>query len=417
MDTFVVDYTKIDEKSRRTVAAIESKPHVRYIRYLMTKRYSPISIKRELFRLGLSAPHEPNLIAYYLCVIDPVVKQMGLGQLYADYKNKLLKKGKRGEFSKDILNYRLHLGDKLDDQVKFLRFAVCLEVDDVWSKEIYRFYGTATSIPLDENGNKIIDISSPNKNAEKILINPKRYLIDKMILENVPDSRIAKYCRETLKIVLNDYDVHAYKQTFFNLKVQTIEERIKALEVEKNSLNALLSDINNSDYELDLGERMLIEKQTEQRITELDDNIKTLNMMYSEFAFSKALGDQHDFKKIFEDIVVRGYQRFVQLDGYKDRDVVDPLTKVAKMMAFAHDKVETITSTNGANGGNTDRHSAQELMELYKKRTDEILEEEAERANRELAKIGGQPVNRTINANDIAGIEELGVSFEVNQEE
>ena len=66
-----IDYQKLDPKIRKTVEIIENKPHVRWIRYLLTKRYSPIEIKRELQRLGLSAPHEKPLVVYYLTVIDP----------------------------------------------------------------------------------------------------------------------------------------------------------------------------------------------------------------------------------------------------------------------------------------------------------------------------------------------------------
>ena len=414
METLVVDCSKLEEKYRKTITAIESKPHIRYIRYLMSKRYSPISIKRELFRLGLSAPHEPNLIIYYMYVMDPIIKKFGLGSLYADYKNKLLSKSKRGEFAKDLLNFRIHLGDSPDDQVKFLKLVTYFEIDEIWSKEVYRFYGTAAKIPLDENGNKIMDVSTPNKNAEKILIHPKRYLIDKMILENIPDSRICKYCRETLKVTMNDYDIYAYKQVFFNLKVNTIEDRIKSLEIERNSLESLLKDLSNDDCGLELGEKMLIERQTEQRVSELSDNIKTLNMMFSEFAFKSALTEQQDFRKLFEDIVLRGYTRFVQLDGYKDRDVVDPLVKVAKMMSFAHDKAETIAA---AGSSNVDKHSQGELMELYKKRTDELLQEEVDRANKALEVAGIQPIDNHIDMSSILGIEELGISFEVDKQD
>ena len=420
-----IDYDKIDPRFKRTVESIESKPHVRYIRYLLSKRYSPVVVKKELQRLGLSAPHEPQLTAYYLSVIDPIMKIQNVSPLYADYKSKLLKTHKRGrgEFAKDILNYRINICDDLDLQVKFCKMIRALDIDDLWISEIYKFHGSAGNLPIDETGTRILEASSTYRNVDKVLLSPKRYLIDKLILENVPDTRITKYCRENLKININDYDIASYKRAFFNIKTQSIEERIKSLEVEKNSLESLLKDINElEEYsDLEIGEKMLIIKQTEQRLSETSENIKTMNMMYSDFAFKVATSDQRDFEKMFSDVTLRAYARFTQLDGYKDRDVVDPLFKTAKMMSFAHDKVEAIKLVNGSTSGNVvngDRHSQSVLMDLYKKRLDEVAQEQIERANKELTENadGEYPgISLDIDPNEIAGIEELGLSIEMEE--
>jgi hypothetical protein len=415
-----INYDKMDSKIINAVKAIEAKPHVRYIRYLMTKRYSPICIKQELFRLGLSAPHEPNLIAYYLAVIDPVVKQFGLSQLYADYKNKLLRKNKRGDFAKEILNYRLNLGDDLDGQVKFCKFIKAVEVDEIWLTEIYKFYGTADRMPVDENGQRILDAMSPRKTLEKILTFDKRYIIDKMILENVPDSRISKYCRENLKLVVNDYDIAGYKRIFFNVKTLSIEERIKSLEIERNSLSQLLDDFDSLDYysDMDIGEKTLIRRQTEQRIIELDDNIKSLNMLYSDFAFKQATQDSNDFESMFTNVVCSLYNRFKSLDQFKDRDVVDPIFKVAKMMVFTHDKVEQIKAVSGpGKTGPGDQHSQNVLMELYKQRSDEIMAEQIKKTNEALKEAGIEPLDPSIDPNEIMGIEELGINLDLSKDD
>lgn len=417
---FEIDYDSIDPRFKNTVKTIESKPHVRYIRYLLTKRYSPTVIKKELYRLGLSAPHEPNLTAYYLCIMDPLTKAFGVSPLYADYKNKLLRSdNSRGDFSKDILNYRLHIDNDLDTQVKFCKFIKFIEVGDLWLNEIYKYHGTAANLPVDENGERILDSTTTFKVIDKILLHPKRYLIDKMILENVPDARIADYFKTKLNAKINRYDIACYKRSFFNIKTQSVEERIEALEVEKTSLEQLLQDIDSlEEYsEMDLGERLLIKKQSETRIEELSDNIKTLNAMYSEFAFHSATENQNDFLSMFSDVVVRGYNRFKQLDNYKDRDVVDPLVKTAKMMAFAHDKVESIRSTgDGKNSGVTDTHSQGVLMELYKQRMEDIANEQIKRANQELSDMGAGDLDPCINPDEIGGIEELGTNINVKDD-
>lgn len=416
----IIDYDKIDAKYRNTVKNIESKPHVRYIRYLLSKRWSPTAIRTELQRLGLSSPHEPAITAYYLCVMDPVAKKLGLAYLYADYKNRLLKtNNKSGSFAKEILNYRLHLGNDLDGQVKLCKYMVALDIEELWMREVYKFHGTASSLPVDENGNRILSTTTSYKRSiDTILLSEKRYLIDKFILENVPNTRIAEYCREKLKLNIRDYDIEVYKRIFFNIQTQSIEEKIEALEREKNNLDTLLDDINNGigDFEdMSIGEKSTLMKQTEQRLEDLSDNIKTLNMMYSDFAFKVAEANHNDFEQMFADVVTRAYKRFSQLDNYKDRDVVDPLFKTARMMSFAHDKVESIRLTSKSGGAtNSDRHSQGVIMELYKKRIDEINNEQKSDA---AIRIGDNESFGDVSADDIEGIDELGISFETKDED
>lgn len=410
-----INYECIDDKFKKTIKSIEDKPHVLYIRYLLSKRYSPIVIRKELQKLGLSAPHEPNLVAYYMIVLDPVIKALGVGKLYADYKNKLLRKNKRGDFAKNILNYRIDLGQDLDMQVNFNKFVKEIDISELWLNEIYKFHGRATNMPVDENGKRILQTTSALKTADKILLSPKRYIIDKLILENVPDARIAAYCKENIKLQINDYDVICYKKVFFNVRTNSVEDRIHALECEKNSLETLLSDIDESSEYADIamGEKVSLKRQTQQRLDELNDNIKTLNMMYSEFAFKSATQDQCDFETMFTDIVCRAYNRFTQLDNYKDRDIIDPLFKTAKIMSFAHDKVESIKLSNTSNTINGDRHSNAVIMELYGQRVDEIAKEQLELSQKAL---NDPNLTSNIKPDEIDGLEELSSLFSDDEE-
>lgn len=406
-----INYDNIDPKVRRTVEAIESKPHVKYIRYLLTKRFSPSSIKKELRKMGLSSSHEQHLVAYYLTIIDPVIKHCGLSYLYADYKSKLMSKVKTNGYTKDVMNYRLHLDGDLDGQVKFSKFIKVLELEDLWIGEIYRYHGSAAAMPTDEQGNRILNSTTSYRNHDKILLSDKRYLIDKLILENVPDNRIAKMCKEQLKLGVNDYDIASYKRVFFNVKTQSIEDKIKSIEGEKNSLELLLKDLNNDSMEfsdLTMGDKTTLVMRTEQRIKELDDNIKTLNSMYSEFACKVAQYNKDDFEGMFADIAISAYVRYKQLDAYTDRDVVDPLIKVVKMMGYAHDKMTEIKLTGGGNKSG-DIHSKAVTMDLYKQRLEEVNDEVKKRAAVEL---GDDSFGVDISADDIDGIEELGLSFD-----
>lgn len=414
-----IDFETLDPKYRKTIENIESKPHVKYIRYLLTKMYSPIVIKKELQRLGLSAPHEKPLTIYYLAVIDPIIKHFGLSAIYADYKNRLIRgNSKRGEYSKNILNYRLTLSEDLDGQVKFCKMINFLEIDEMWCYEIVRFHGSAVNLPVDENGQRILKTTTStrgDKSIEKILTFEKRYLIDRFLLENVPFERISKYCRENLKLNVYDTDIKLYRSMFFNIQTQTIEEKIRSLEAEKNSLTTLLSDIDNSvgEYaDISMGEKITLMDQTNKRIEELADNIKGLNMLYTDAAVRVAEANERSFEDMFADVVGRAYKRFTQLDGYKDRDVVDPLFKTARMMSFAHDKVESIKAISGKGSGNADKHSQSVLLQLYSQRIDEIIDEQKQRVSNET----GDETYGNVSFDDIDGIDELGISFDEDNE-
>lgn len=408
-----LDLKNIDSKYKKTIENVENKPHVKYIRYLLSKRYSPIVIKKELQKLGLSAPHEKTLTVYYLTILDPVIKYFGLSSLYAEYKNRLLRaNSKRGEYSKNILNYRMHLGEDLDSQVKFCKMICELEIDPMWCNEIYRFHGSAANLPVDELGNRLLSTTTSTRgegSVERVLLFSKRYLIDKLLLENVPIDRIATYCRENLKFNVYGKDIKLYKTMFFNIQTQTLEEKIKSLDYEKNSLNLLLQDIDRGAgefEELSIGEKISLIDQTNKRIEALDDNIKGLNMFYTEAAVNIAKINEESFEDMFADVVGRTYKRFAQLDQNKDRDVVEPLFKCARIMSLAHDKVETIKALNGGGAGIGDKHSQSVVLELYSKRVDEIADEEIKR----VAELTGDINYGKVCIDDIDGIDELSIN-------
>lgn len=418
-DVKLVDYSKIDSRVVGAIKAIEDKPHVRFIRYLLIKRFSPRVIKQELFSLGLSAPHEPNLVRYYLTVIDPMIKKLGLSPLYADYKNKILSsEGKQSTprgFSKDILNYRLHIGDNPDLQVAFCYLIKVLDIDILWSDEIFKFHGSLERMPTDRTGKRIIDPKTVKRLPDKIVGCPQRKIIDKLILENVPDSRIARYCKENLRIPVYEYDVHMYKKIFFNVKHREIDEKIDALEVEKESLKNFLYDLDNTAIykDIEMGEKNLLRKQAQERMSELDENIQTLSVMFNDLTAKVAQNDLSDCESIFTDILARGYNRFVSLDQYSDRDVVDCLVKSFKIVASAHDKLEAIKMSKSAG----DKHVNMNIMELQRRRLEEIDKEERERANKALEQAGLLPNEDSINPDEIGGIDELSVVIDMDDSE
>lgn len=408
------------DKIKTCVTGIEMKPHVKYIRYLLTKRYLPRHIRTELQRLALSSPHEANTTTYYLAVVDPLIKKYKLQSIYNDYKSRMMQTS-NGRYTKNVLNFAVDICGQEDKdlEVRFLKFIKELEVDTLWLREVYIHYGSSASIPKDENGNTIIKTTSARKDVEKILCHPKRYVIDKLVLEGMSTDKIVDHCKNRHNIQLSKHDVAFYKKTVFSFRTNTIEDKIKALEKEKECLEEVIKNIKDiDDNEMSQGDRINIISQSEKRIEELGTNIRDLNKYYTDYAYQAAVDNKNDIMAAFQDIFARAYVRYCELDKYKDRDVVDPMYKVARIIATVHDKVVAINENNGY--GATERHSQGVMMDLYKRRTEEINAEERVRANRELEQIskemdiaGVEPITENVSVDDIAGIEELGVSFDV----
>lgn len=414
-----INYEGMSEKVRKTVRIMESKPHIKYIRYLLTKRFSPIQIKRELQRLGLSAPHEEPMIVYYLAVIDPIVKKNGLSSTYSSYKGKLLnKKNPRGAYAMDILKYKLEFADNIDGQIKFCKFLNELEIEEVWISELIKMYGRAENIPVDENGERIIKGGLYKRSITKLLTHPKRYLIDKMILEKVPTKRIVEYINKNFEgMKLFDYDIKYYKAIFFNMKSYDIEDKIKLITAERNNLQLSLDAIE-SDEEMTLGDKTSLIQKTQARIEELDDNVKLLNSLYSETTMKSIEFERDNLEEMFLDIVTSSYSRFKHLDQFKDRDVVDPLMKTVKIMGYAYDKANEAKHVNNGNISVAgDVHSQAEMMNLYRKRADELYQEEKEKLELQEANAYGEENLSSGGIDDIMGVEELNILVDMEDDD
>jgi hypothetical protein len=246
-----------------------------------------------------------------------------------EYKSRLLKTdNKQYSFSKSLLNYKLEFKHDEVTQEHFCEFLTELDVDSIWLNEIMRCYGSAAKVPLGQDGKRIIKTSSYKKQVDTILLSPQRYQVDQMILEGLPEKRIAKYCREKLKIKVQNHDISLYKKIFFNLRTSDIEDKLKIVELEMNTLKSYLSVLDSgTDCPAELGEKIFLKEKTEKRIGELNNSIKTLNMLYSQSAFGQARSENKDFETMFSNVIAKSYERFNHLDQYKDRDVVKDVVR------------------------------------------------------------------------------------------
>lgn len=412
-----IDYSKIDSRIENLVRNMESKPHIRYIRYLLSKKYSPAYIKQELSKAGFSAPHEEQLTKYYLAVMDPVIKQLKLTKVYAEYKKKLtMKNNKRapGTFMKDILNYKLVFSEEVDLQPSFHKFIRYFEIDDLWKKEILKYHGKVDNLPVDEKGTRILKGDYRDLNYEKVLLCGKRHLIDKLLLEHVPDVRISDYLQKNAGIRnISPSDIRAYRQVFFNIRMVNTEEIIHTLECERDSLKQFLKDVesNSCADDMSLAERMVAIQKSTERIEELDDSIRELSATYSDAVADVAFMESASIRAMFYDIMKRGHARFVMLDRDLSRDAVDPLLKTATMMTKAFDKISAIEESEAWQKSG-DKSSQEMLLGLYKEQIEITAIKELEATNQRLKALGYEEgLDMDVDFNEISGVEELGVNY------
>ena len=422
-----INLDMLDPKYKSTVENIEKKPHVNYIRYLLLKRKSPAVIKKELQKLQLSTTFENNLVIYYISVIDPLIKAYGVSDIYAEYKgNLLLKTGDKGNrrFSKNVLNYKIDVMGFTDDKKKLRKLEVGfhklikeLDVSELFASEIYKFYGSAANFPLDpDTGEKILSVTGAYAGFNKILTCLKRHVIDKLIIEGVPDKRIVAFVNErpdfNLRITTND--VIIYRRAFFNLKCSELQDRLSVMSEELSRLEEDYVAMDNQlEGEEDYGESYIQKVELKKKIDGVKETIMALNALHSDYAHKVALSDANNAEGIFLDVFMKSYMRFVSLDKFTDRDIVDPLFKTVKMLGYAHDKLNEVKS--GSKSG--DKHMAQTAIELIKRRQEEVMAEAVAESNDALKRLGIEPVDPSISSSDIMGMEEMDMNLDVDREE
>lgn len=390
----IIDLTKLDKSAVPAIKAIETKSHVRYIRYLLTKRIPPDSIRKELARLALSSPERSTLVTYFKLIMLPIVEKYGLEKYYEEYIERL-DSAKHEQTVSPVLNFDVSFEDDDASRFAFCKLVRELEVEEMWSREITRYYGGVQNIPKDAEGNRIIK-ANVTRSVENILTCPRKYIIDKLLLESVAVPRICTYMKEKYQIKIQENDLYSYAKYFFNFERRSLEGIIEQLLAEQNSIKSDLEILNSSDN-YSLGDKLAIAKQYGERLAFLDESIKELNARYSDLSYKQGIQEEMTIHEIVSDIVKRGYDRLTFLDRYKDRDVVKPLTEVAKMVFSAIDKLGQLEEAETKRKAAVDKDkSAQEvIIEMYQESYEKHVNEAKE-------KFGEAPEET-----EIEGIEEV----------
>lgn len=411
-EKLIFDIASVNPDHKDTISILESKGHILYIRYLMTKRYGPCAAGIELKKMGLSAPSESVFVAYFDAIIWPAVQKYKLEALYEDYRNKLhhLDKFARYDFSRRILRYRVDLDNKLDLQRNFLLFVYYLDLDAIWSGEVFSYYGHSSRIPTDTDGTKIFDttfitIKNTSKAIDRIVQSPKRYIIDKMLLDDVSPDRISSHCKKELGISILPHEIVLYRKVFFNIRSKSIEEKIKALEYEQRyfeTQRSLYLSPSSAEGKAEIGERSAILKSIEQRLTEIKSTLYSLNAQYNQSVNNIMSSERISSEDMMQDMMRSAYSKFQTLKDNHDRDVIKPMLDLTRIVSMLSDKIDKRKESGITATGADDIYAQNEVLHLVSERIENMTTPMG--AIGDLQQMG-------ISSDDIDGLDELNVSY------
>ena len=393
---------------RSSVSAIENLPHRLWIRYLITKRYPFTKIINELKILGLSAPWKEGLQRYFETVIYPAAKKFHVEHLYNDFHEVVTKQKRMGR-KYYVISFRLDIAPNPELEVPFLKFLTYLDVDMIWNFEVHKHYGTVSNYPVDEDGDRFFasgyfQNNSVERSIEKIVQHPKRYLLDRMILENLPTRIITNRAKEA-GIGITEYETILYIKAFFNISSRSLEEKIKLLEMEKKYFEQVVRDASsntNKEYSSkSIGERKTIIQSAQTRIEEIEKNLFDLNNRHHRAVTMMMTSEKQDYEEMLDTMIRTTYKKFVDLSSSSDRESITPLTNLSKSFVSLAEKKQNMEKFGNRSG--SDYNANESLLELYKQTMSDMQGEDGAMASEE---------NFDGTYEDIAGIEELGVSYD-----
>jgi hypothetical protein len=363
----IVQYNKITPKHRSLVRVIESKAYIGYIRYLLLKRWPFERVKKELMRLGLAWNEQPDFEIYFKEVLIPAITKAGLLKYYKKYKS-----GMKDE----TLTFQDTFENSDKDRISFVELIQQLDAEHFFAEEIVNYYGGTINIPNHPlTGEPLISREKP-VDLVALLQNPKRYLIEQLLVEGYSPKQISEHLFQRFDMELFPNEIKVYAKSFFNVKRQDISRLIDNLQVEKDDLERKIAEIKRrSPQDFSFGERFEILSTMNEKIEELSKMIRKLNGVHSGTAFNAAVLEVTDMREIFKDVIVRAHRRFREMDERTEDEVVAPLKSVLDMMAKATDKILGIDDVLNQK---TNKTINEEMLEVIMPTLDRIAQEERE---------------------------------------
>lgn len=333
----IIQYNKIAPEHRDTVRSIDSKSYVGYIRYLLLKRWPFDRVRRELMRLGLAWNDQEDFEIYFKEVLYPPIKKFNLTKYYKKYKQDM--DGMKGQ----PLLYGDSFGTSEKTRIDFIKLIHHLDIEHFFAEEIIAFYGGVTNIPNHPSTDEPIIVREKPVDLVEMLQNPKRHVIDRMLVDGYTTRNISDYLFQRYDMELTPNEIKVYARSFFNVTRQDMQRLIDSLENEKDELSNRLIEVKRRPVEdFSFGERFEVLSVMSHKIEELSDMIKKLTNAHSNTAFNAAVLETSDMREMFKDVMIRAHRRFREMDERTEDDVISRLNAIVNMMSKATDKVMNI---------------------------------------------------------------------------
>lgn len=361
----IIRYTQISPQHRDIVRALENRGHISYIRFLMLKRWTMLSINQELFKLGLSGDHEENLWVYFKEALLPILQTKKLNHLYAEYRpGKVV----------SSLCFENSLGKNETQRIQFLYLIKELDVDLFFLPEIVKYYGSVKLIPIDSDTGYPIIEAKYLPDFVSILNHPKRMYIEMMLAEGKTPKMIREYFSAQYDEVLPEEQISFFSRAFFNIKRKDLERTIETFQYEIASLETMLTAIRTNQIDwLQISERAHMVASIKFKIQNLQNIIKRLSGFHHHAAYQAGVLEFTHIKDMFADVLVRTHRRFIETDRRTEDDAVNVLNTVVNMMAKATDKFLNLDDKLSEKGRKT---VSEEMLEVVMPTAERVLEEE-----------------------------------------
>lgn len=366
-----IDYASMSGELAHSIRSVEDRPHVLYIRYLLTKCAAPSTIHRDLMGLSLSAPTEEGLRRYWEVVCMPEVKRFGLTKIYQGYFTKMARPQKPHSF--DRLSFKLQVAKYPKLITPFCLFVRELGVGDFWVREIVRGIsgagsgsGSADAIPRDERGVPILEYTEAS-GYQSVLACGKRELVERCLLEGMSARRASEFLRVNHRLELHPKAIASYQRYFFNVRRRALEETLDGLRLDLEALDEEIAALEADDSEDDLSARMTKLSSLNVRRQSLRSMIRDATMNYSEDSFHQGTAETMDTAEMFQEIVRRSYRRFLYMDQFKTPEAGKSLYEIVRTMDMAAERA----SPSGRQSADAPGEST--IARMYVQRQEEIL--------------------------------------------
>jgi hypothetical protein len=363
--TALIDYDKIkDNGHAATIKNLENKPYIKYLRYLLSKGFSPSATTMSLYSLGYPSVSIPNVVIYFENVIMPVANEFKVKKVYSKYIKNL---------SKDnVSNYQAVAYNDLsydqELQTNFCKFLKGIDVIELWTNEIKGYYiNSGCDIPIDDDGEPLVSEACSTANLEALLAHPKRHIIDQLLLDGLSVDKTLKKLKEEhmVKDVFRG-DLVTYAKCFFNYQKKSMEDLAEQVSSEIIALEYELDELDNRN--LTMPEKYVAKQEMEKRIQFLKHALMVAKADGSMMAFNYGSIELTNMIEMFKDVFMSNKQLYDFHKVFTEREGIPALNGIVKNMQVASDQIVKLLDKQGAS-----KITAKEaLLEIIKQRHDEI---------------------------------------------